>query len=114
MLLNGNDCVAEKYIAVSDLVLHCLSMSHKKIVRSIWVNHIKCLFYFYLVYKICGNKAFRQLCPCCIISGQDIFTGGFAGALYGGVLCASSILHRNLLTDLKHYSKDVRKRKMKQ
>ena len=46
MLLNGNDCVAEKYIAVSDLVLHYLSMSHKKDVRLIWVNHINCLLNF--------------------------------------------------------------------
>ena len=43
--------------------------------------------------------------------GQDVFTGGFAGALYGGLLCASSILHRNLLTDLKVHAKGARKRK---
>ena len=27
--------------AASDLVLHCLSMSHKKDVRLIWVKHVK-------------------------------------------------------------------------
>ena len=32
--------------------------------------------------------------------GQDILTCGYAGGVYSGLMCASSILHRNLFKDL--------------
>lgn len=35
------------------------------------------------------------------LTGQDICSCGFAGALWGGLLCASSILHRNVQNDLE-------------
>lgn len=34
------------------------------------------------------------------LSGQDIFTCGFAGATFGGLFCASAVLNRNIYGDL--------------
>ena len=34
------------------------------------------------------------------LSGQDIFTCGFAGATFGGLFCAASVLKRNVYADL--------------
>jgi all-trans-retinol 13,14-reductase len=34
------------------------------------------------------------------LTGQDVMVCGFSGAMYGGVLCASAILRRNLLGEL--------------
>jgi hypothetical protein len=34
------------------------------------------------------------------LSGQDVFTCGFAGATFGGLICASTILKRNVYADL--------------
>ncbi len=36
------------------------------------------------------------------LTGQDVCTAGVAGALFGAVLCASSILGKNLLSDIAH------------
>jgi len=34
------------------------------------------------------------------MSGQDVFTCGFAGAAFGGLICASAVLQRNVYADL--------------
>ncbi|XP_069134346.1 all-trans-retinol 13,14-reductase-like [Argopecten irradians] len=46
--------------------------------------------------------------PGLYLTGQDILVCGFSGALYGGMLCASSILNRNLYNDLDKVVKEVR------
>ena len=38
--------------------------------------------------------------PGLYLTGQDIMLCGFTGAMYGGLLCASAILKRNLMDDL--------------
>jgi len=38
--------------------------------------------------------------PGLLFTGQDVFVCGFAGAMYGGLLCASKALGQNLLTAL--------------
>ena len=38
--------------------------------------------------------------PGLFLTGQDTFMCGFSGAMYGGVLCASAILRRNIMDDL--------------
>lgn len=35
---------------------------------------------------------------------------GFAGAMYGGVLCASAVLQRNVMSDLITLHKEIKKK----
>ena len=44
------------------------------------------------------------------LTGQDVMVCGFTGAMYGGVLCASAILQRNLLSELTSARRELRKR----
>jgi hypothetical protein len=43
------------------------------------------------------------------MTGQDVLTGGFTGALFGGFLCASSILGLKTLINFDSYTAKIKK-----
>ncbi|XP_022341666.2 all-trans-retinol 13,14-reductase-like [Crassostrea virginica] len=47
--------------------------------------------------------------PGLYLTGQDVMSVGLAGALYGGLLCASALLNRNLFKDLQALQKELKK-----
>ncbi len=47
--------------------------------------------------------------PGLYLTGQDVFMCGFIGAIFGGVLAASTILKRNLTGDLTSLSRVVKR-----
>jgi all-trans-retinol 13,14-reductase len=49
--------------------------------------------------------------PNLLITGQDVVSCGFTGAMFGGLLCASTVLNRNLYDDLVQLRKTVVKAK---
>ncbi|KAK3603232.1 hypothetical protein CHS0354_007562 [Potamilus streckersoni] len=46
--------------------------------------------------------------PGLYITGQDVVTCGFSGALFAGVFTAETVLHRNMMSDLTKLTKEVR------
>ncbi|XP_028333042.1 inactive all-trans-retinol 13,14-reductase [Gouania willdenowi] len=48
------------------------------------------------------------------ISGQDVFSCGIAGALHGGLLCASTVLDHIVYIDLLFLKKKLKKRKARE
>ncbi|XP_071950182.1 all-trans-retinol 13,14-reductase-like [Antedon mediterranea] len=48
--------------------------------------------------------------PGLFLTGQDIMTCGFAGGLYGGLMCAGAVLDRNLFVDLITLKKQAAKK----
>ncbi len=47
--------------------------------------------------------------PGLYLTGQDVMTCGFTGAMYGGLFCAMAILKRNLINDLTKLAKQIKK-----
>ena len=41
------------------------------------------------------------------LTGQDVMVCGFSGAMFGGTLCASAILQRNLISELTSVKKEL-------
>lgn len=48
------------------------------------------------------------------LTGQDVCSCGFTGALYGGLLCASAVLQRNVMNDLVALHKQIKCGKKKE
>merc|ERR1711971_1043314 len=48
------------------------------------------------------------------LTGQDILSCGFTGALWGGLLCAQQVLGRNIMTDLTKLNKKIRAQEKKE
>lgn len=49
--------------------------------------------------------------PGLFLTGQDVFTCGFIGAMFGGALCASAVLKRNVINDLMALCKQEKNKK---
>ncbi len=50
---------------------------------------------------------------CCFTSGQDVFSGGYSGALHGGLLCASTVMDQCLYVDLLLQQKKLKRKVVK-
>ncbi|XP_067312753.1 inactive all-trans-retinol 13,14-reductase-like isoform X2 [Pseudorasbora parva] len=58
------------------------------------------------IAKIRCNTPIKNL----YLSGQDVFSAGYAGALHGGLLCASSVVDRCLYVDLLLQKKNLKRK----
>lgn len=51
---------------------------------------------------------------CFLFPGQDVFSCGIAGALHGGLLCASTVLDQIVYINLVLLKKKLKRRKAKE
>eukprot|EP00092_Neocalanus_flemingeri_P083837 GFUD01105244.1.p1 GENE.GFUD01105244.1~~GFUD01105244.1.p1 ORF type:complete len:103 (+),score=37.21 GFUD01105244.1:2-310(+) len=51
--------------------------------------------------------------PGLFLTGQDILTCGFTGAMFGGVLAAQAVMGRNVMTDAIALKKQLKEKKKK-
>lgn len=51
---------------------------------------------------------------CLSVPGQDVFSCGIAGALHGGLLCASTVLNHIVYIDLLFLKKKLKRRKARE
>ena len=51
--------------------------------------------------------------PGLLLTGQDVFTCGFSGAMFGGLLSASNALHRNCIFDLMKFMSNLKREESK-
>lgn len=51
--------------------------------------------------------------PGLYLTGQDILSCGFAGAMFSGVITASAVLNRNLFADIGRLQTEVKKKAAK-
>ena len=54
--------------------------------------------------KLRPNTSIRGL----YLTGQDILSCGFAGAMFSGVITASAVLKRNLFSDMSRLQKELK------
>ena len=48
------------------------------------------------------------------LTGQDVMVCGFSGGMYGGLMCASAILQRNIMEDLLQVKRELQKKRKKE
>ncbi len=73
------------------------------------LNLVLCSEVISIVSFIGGSTVYTLGIPGLYLTGQDIFTCGFSGAMFGGLLCAMAMTKRNLMGDLIELTKKVKK-----
>ncbi|XP_076820547.1 all-trans-retinol 13,14-reductase-like [Clavelina lepadiformis] len=86
--------------------MHYLNSMHGEIYGA---HHNMERFYFENAAKLSAGTPIPDL----YLTGQDIFTCGFIGAAFSGLITASKVLNRFIILDLINHVKDVRRLRAK-